>query len=1173
MSAQPRDQTAQRLCRESLIDFIVAVAPWFTVEEVHLEIAAELEALVAGKFDRLAIFLAPRAGKLVAHDTPVYTPEGWKIHGDLKPGDQVFGPDGLPTTVVGISPDDWADVEVELTNGEIIRVHENHEWTVWDHTCGCYRTVETRHWLQSTKFGKPRLIWSGERGKRGGRALYGLPDIAPLQGAEQDLPLDPYVFGAWLGDGTAGKPVITHHIDETAIVVAIAEAGFRVSVQHRNRFHPNVMATCFAEAPRVRSPLTRALQATGAYRDKHIPPIYLQASVEQRLQLLAGLIDTDGTVDRKGRVQITTASTRLRNGILDLLRSLAQRPYCETIEPRTSTSGVVSRREHYRIGFQPTINVPTKLSSKRISRLLQRRRRIGIAGVRRCPPRPGRCIQIDRADGLYLVGRTMVPTHNSQLISRFFPAWYLGKHPNDQVMQVSYKSELSTDHGRAVRDLITDPLYQGIFPGIRLRQDVKAAGHWMVEHPLKGLKQGEYYASGVTGGIAGRGWNLGIIDDPLSEQDAKSDLARKNVRDWYGPGFYTRRQPERNAAVLMSTRWAADDLPGHLLDLQNSDPAADRWRVVEVPAILTSEAAARLNRYSDMGAFYDRLRARKAGRAVVAMPKPIRYREGDSYAPRRWGRKELDRTRGQMIERDWSALYLQRPVAEEGNILKRAAWREWRQRELPQCYEILTCYDTAIEEGEEHDYSARTTWGLFDHAGMTNALLIEAWRGRLPPSRDRDDPEGPGLIENAEDHAKQYSADRILIEKRASGSWLIKELRKRGLPARAWLPPGSRLSKGKVPRAWGASVVLEGGAVWYVKRRWADQVIDECADFPFGAHDDWCFVAGTLIALRRGLTPIEEVRSGDEALTPVGWRRVATAGFTGIRPVVERGPLTGTPTHPVFFHGKGWGDLTDMDTVSMAARATLCSLIRTILQKPWSSMALSSAGWAGRGDTISVSQPTMKAGKGRRGCTWRFGSTTLARLSQKVTRSTTETGTLLTVALRTWSAYRRLCIERCLGRALERLRCGRIWPESGEKRLSGTDPRRAASGIAKTRSEPASCSPGARNLRGSITGPASARYAAGPLSAGTRGEFNVGTPALTKSEGQSNAAPVFNLSVEGVECYYANGVLVHNCDTVTMALLHLRERWKIEIKGVDDREPDEDDDGFEPLVERRGVYG
>lgn len=430
----------------------------------------------------------------------------------------------------------------------------------------------------------------------------------------------------------------------------------------------------------------------------------------------------------------------------------------------------------------------------------------------------------------------------TQLISQFFPAWYLGRNPEDKVLQVSYAAELASDNGRWVRDMVRDPIYQGIFPNVELRPDVKAAGRWMIRHGQKDKPEGIYYAAGVTGGIAGRGWNLGIIDDPLSEQDAISDIARQHVRSWYAPGFYTRRQPERNMAVLMSTRWAADDLPAHLLDMQK-EPGADKWHVLEIPAILTKRSANQLRKWSKKAHFWDEIRARERKKdddnAILVPEKPIAYRENDSYAPRRWPLKQLLRTKANMTPRAWSALYQQQPVEDEGHILKRASWRKWTG-DPPECFEIVAYYDTAIEEDEEADFSARTTWGLFEHMGLTNVILIEAWHDRVALSQEHSEEKEPGLLDLMVDHAIRFDVDRVMIEKRASGSWLVKEARRRRVPARPWLPPralGPR-NKGKVPRAHFASIALDGGCVWYVDRLWAHEVIDECANVPFGAHDD-----------------------------------------------------------------------------------------------------------------------------------------------------------------------------------------------------------------------------------------------------------------------------------------------------------------------------------------------
>src|SRR5262249_10325098 len=144
--------------------------------------------------------------------------------------------------------------------------------------------------------------------------------------------------------------------------------------------------------------------------------------------------------------------------------------------------------------------------------------------------------------------------------------------------------------------------------------DNKAAGRWALSGG------GEYHATGVTGGIAGKGFNLGIIDDPLSEQDAYSILAKKRVAEWYGPGFYTRRQPEASAILYMGTRWAKDDLAGTLLSKAKEERTADKWIVLSIPAVVDIDAARMLSSVAKDPL----LSPTSAGRA-------LRFKEGMSF--------------------------------------------------------------------------------------------------------------------------------------------------------------------------------------------------------------------------------------------------------------------------------------------------------------------------------------------------------------------------------------------------------------------------------------------------------------------------------------------------------------------------------------------------------------
>ena len=293
----------------------------------------------------------------------------------------------------------------------------------------------------------------------------------------------------------------------------------------------------------------------------------------------------------------------------------------------------------------------------------------------------------------------------------------------------------------------------------------------------------------IGAGIAGKGWNLGIIDDPISEQDMYSSPAMEAVWNWYGPGFYTRRQPERNAIVLTMTRWNVSDLAGRLLSQEVVDPQADKWKVLRLPAILDAESASLLNQVA------------QSEEAKKYIDKPYFYQEGDSFSPRRWPKEELLRTKAQNTSKNWSALYMQSPYEEEGAILPREQWKKWPLKTPPHCEYVLQFYDTAFEETEVADYSARTTWGVFREpkTGMHAVILLERMRERL---------NFPELREEAYDAYLEYEPDRVLVEKKASGHSLIQELRRRGVPVSPL-----KAEKSKFVRAHSASIVLDQGLV------------------------------------------------------------------------------------------------------------------------------------------------------------------------------------------------------------------------------------------------------------------------------------------------------------------------------------------------------------------------
>jgi len=380
----------------------------------------------------------------------------------------------------------------------------------------------------------------------------------------------------------------------------------------------------------------------------------------------------------------------------------------------------------------------------------------------------------------------MPPRHSkSEFASYLMPAWFLGRNPKLKIIQATHNTELAVRFGRKVRDLLDDPAYKDIFPKTGLKEDSKSAGRWSTS------VGGEYFAAGVGAAVTGRGADLFIIDDPHSEQDALSESAFDNAYEWYTSGPRQRLQPG-GSIILVMTRWGKKDLTGRLLAAQSGDAMSDQWEVVEFPAILPSDKA---------------------------------------LWPEFWEKDALLSIKASLPVAKWSAQWQQQPTSAESAIVKREWWKMWEKDDIPPVKYIMQSYDTAFSKKESADYSAITTWGVFQpqEGGPDNIILMAAERGRW---------NFPELKEHAYKEYEYWEPDMVLIEAKASGTPLMDELRHRGIPALSYSP-----NKGndKITRMHMAAPMFEAGRVWApADRKFAEEVIEEVAAFPYGDHDDFC---------------------------------------------------------------------------------------------------------------------------------------------------------------------------------------------------------------------------------------------------------------------------------------------------------------------------------------------
>jgi deoxycytidine triphosphate deaminase len=348
-------------------------------------------------------------GKALALDTEVPTTEGWREMGELRPGDLVFDPEGMPTVVVAATPpmDDRPCREVVFSDGSSVVCDVDHEWVTIDKNGRRYGKRVER--MITTAEIERSLVVRGEHNHQ-------IPLAAPLQYPERELPIEPYVLGAWLGDGTSTKAEITCADHE--ILDEIAAAGYGVAAQRTRPLTYRIGGvghTRNAWTARLESndSLNSTLRWTGLLGQKIVPNDYLRASVEQREALLSGLMDTDGYADRLGRCDLTTIRRHLADSYFELLAGLGHRP--KLAEKRAVLNGVDCGPK-FEVQFtpdRPVFRLPRKLGRQKRTGRFHRFR--SIVDVREVPSVPVRCIQVAAASGQFLVTRACIATHNSSL--------------------------------------------------------------------------------------------------------------------------------------------------------------------------------------------------------------------------------------------------------------------------------------------------------------------------------------------------------------------------------------------------------------------------------------------------------------------------------------------------------------------------------------------------------------------------------------------------------------------------------------------------------------------------------------------------------------------------------------------------------------------------------------
>jgi len=712
----------------------------------------------------------------------------------------------------------------------------------------------------------------------------------------------------------------------------------------------------------------------------------------------------------------------------------------------------------------------------------------------------------------------------SELCSRSFPAWHLGRNPDHEIIACSYNVSLAMSFSKKVKEVLEDPVFHPVFD-IRLNPNNQSAEEWS----LNGTRGG-YVAAGVGGGITGKGAHLLIIDDPLKNaEEADSPDTREKLWDWYGSTAYTRLAPG-GGVLVVQTWWHDDDLAGRLQVAMVQDPDADRFVVVKYPAI--AETDEWLDPTSDL--------------IVDTEPdhpdKVLYRRKGEALHPERYDLAKLNQIKRTISPRFWSALYQQNPVPDDGDYFLK---EHFLRSPLPHLSRanVFIAWDFAISEKKQNDYTVGTVL-LQDEDDTLHVAEVVRFKS------------GDALfIVDAILHLskKWYTSNQIVGFEdgqiyRAIDSLLKKRMheQRQYLSIKVLKPITDKLARARPLQGR----MQQGRVSFNADAEWYDACRLEMLRFPAGAHDDQCLIAGTLITMADGAAkPIEAVKVGEYVATPQGPCRVSAADMTSqAAQVIELGlanggMLTGTYGHPVWsptvqkFVPLGALCLTSKleyhEIVSInGSNTSWCGYTQN--QSPasaWSSTGkfiaairsrlASTCGTISRGLVVSTTSP--------------FGSST-AVLCPMGTTSTTRTATRPTTTSPTSSA----CLQSATQLPTQDGAKARSRPStsSGSDHFlkHGTLLQKAWHGTLTTLARLGST---AKNTSSPV---ATAEGTLHPLS---QTQNSVGARAVTSSgcvttlnitsRKRLGERPVYNLTVDDAHVYYANGVLVHNCDALAWA--------------------------------------
>jgi hypothetical protein len=619
----------------------------------------------------LVLNCPPGAGKALSLNTLVPTPDGWTTMGDIVPGQYVYGAHGQPVKVLAKSEVlyDRICYKVTTDDGHSVVADAEHQWLARIGGEGVSKRTGT-----PDRPGKPGPKTRGVDGWRVQTTEFlarprpkrpTIPMCAPLHGEPVTLPVDPYTLGVWLGDGHRGTGTITNLPDDAKWMRHRVEAAGYTTTDHAHPYNWGVLA------------LAADLRHAGVLHDKHIPAEYLRAPVAERIALLQGLIDTDGHVDERGRVEFCTVTPRLAEGVAELLHTLGVKARIR--EGVAALDGRVTG-PRYRINFMwsAAASLPRKADRCRDNGRTPNR----YLTVEPCESVPVQCIQVE--GGLYLAGEGMLVTHNSTLWHDV-AVWMIVRDRTIRILIGSISSPLARQYAGRIRDTLgrivpMKATEEELARGLAVDAEATLAedyGRFKPRVPAAAWRQDEFVVEqhdgsstnnkeatvtsyGMDSEFIGHRAELCLFDDAANSDNAREGVGRDRFLEKWDSVAEARCEPGGLLAVI-GQRLSAADLYGYCLDkravLDDAD-SDDDGAPLETP------------KYHHLvyKAYYEELDTGPSSRSVKAAPWP----DGPLLDPRRVPWRDLQYVRTSS-ERRFRLVYQQEDPLLDPELIR----REW----------------------------------------------------------------------------------------------------------------------------------------------------------------------------------------------------------------------------------------------------------------------------------------------------------------------------------------------------------------------------------------------------------------------------------------------------------------------------------------------------------------